>query len=43
MKQLISDSEKVFVVEGFRTDSVRRDGRGNLDQRPFTVETGIIP
>lgn len=43
MKQQISEGEKQFILEGFRTNSCRRDGRANLDQRTFRLEMGPVP
>lgn len=38
----ISDAEKAYIEEG-AAQSVRGDGRGVLDLRPVTLETGILP
>ena len=43
MKQTVSESEKAFVLEAVRLNACRRDGRGNMDHRPFRVETGVVP
>lgn len=42
MKQVISDSEKDFIVEGM-LQGTRRDGRGCLDSRNFQIKLGTIP
>jgi exosome complex RNA-binding protein Rrp42 (RNase PH superfamily) len=39
----LSDTEKAFILEGIRLNTCRRDGRANLDFRPFTVQQGVIP
>ena len=43
MKQQISESEKVFILEGLRLNSCRRDGRGNMDHRNYKIEVGVSP
>lgn len=41
MKQKICDSERAFISEGLKL-GIRRDGRGQLDNRVFNVELGTI-
>lgn len=43
MKQQISETEKAFIIEGIRQNIIRRDGRGNMDHRSFTLEIGAVP
>ena len=42
MKQVLSDTEKEFIVDGFRL-GVRRDGRGCMDNRSFKIHQGSVP
>ena len=42
MKQQISESERQFVVEGFKCN-MRADGRSNLDYRRQKVRHGTVP
>lgn len=37
----ISNNERKFLEDGI-SENMRNDGRGNLDYRPFIVETGIL-
>jgi exosome complex component RRP42 len=37
----LSQGEIDFIAEGIQQD-IRVDGRGRLDYRPFSIETGII-
>ena len=41
MKQQISESERQFVVEGFKCN-MRSDGRSNLDYRQQRVRKGTV-
>lgn len=41
MKQQVSESERLFVVDGFKSN-VRADGRANLDFRRSKVELGTV-
>ena len=38
----LSPAERRFLEDGVR-QGFRNDGRGLLDYRPYTVETGILP
>lgn len=39
---LISDAEREYIEDGAE-QGVRADGRGALDVRPMTLETGVLP
>jgi exosome complex RNA-binding protein Rrp42 (RNase PH superfamily) len=41
MKQQICESERAFIVHGFKY-SMRSDGRSNTDSRVFSVKQGTI-
>jgi exosome complex RNA-binding protein Rrp42 (RNase PH superfamily) len=43
MKSSISDPERAFILEGFRLNTCRRDGRGLLDYRNFKLQLGAVP
>jgi exosome complex RNA-binding protein Rrp42 (RNase PH superfamily) len=43
MKSQISESERTFILEGFRLNACRRDGRNAQDIRNFKLEVGVVP
>ena len=43
MKSQISESERAYILEGFRHNACRRDGRGILDHRNYKLELGVVP
>ena len=43
MKSQISESERAFILEGFRMNTGRRDGRTSLDHRHYKLEVGLVP
>ena len=42
MKEPLSKAEELFLQSGIE-DDIRQDGRGRLDYRDFTIETGVLP
>ncbi len=42
MKSQISEPERAFILEGFRLNTCRRDGRGLLDYRNFKLQIGAV-
>jgi exosome complex RNA-binding protein Rrp42 (RNase PH superfamily) len=43
MKSQISEPERAFILEGFRQNTCRRDGRTLMDHRLFKLEVGVVP
>ena len=42
MSQFIAQSEKMFMLEGFK-QGIRSDGRGVTDSRPFKMQRNTVP
>lgn len=38
----ISKAEQIYICDGVE-DDIRQDGRGRMDYRDFTIETGVLP